>query len=138
MILDEIKNIKSDKNELKKFGMTMGFLLLLLAGLFFWRGKEHYLLLFCMGVFFLLFGFIFPVLLKPVHKVWMAIAIIIGYVMTRVILCALFYLVITPMAFFSRLFGKDALELKFDRKTVTYWKPKVREPFDKSKYENQF
>jgi hypothetical protein len=70
---------------------------------------------------------------------WMTLAILMSWVMTRVILSVLFYLGITPMSILARLFGKDFLAIKFDRKDVTsYWIPKEKQVFEKADYEKQF
>jgi len=82
MVIDEIKKIKSDKAELRKFGITMCVALGLLGGLFLWRGKEYYPFLFIGSSIFLLLGLVMPILLWPIHKAWMTLALLMGWVMT--------------------------------------------------------
>ena len=137
MLLNEIKNIKSGKTELRKFGITLGVFFTLIAGLFLWRNKPHYIYLFGLSAFFLFFGLFFPIVLKPIQKIWMAFALIMGSIMTRVILSVLFYLVITPISLLSRLSGKDFLDLKFDKSASSYWIAR-KATFNKTNYENQF
>ena len=137
MLLDEINKIKSGKAELRKFGITLGIFFALLGGLFFWRNKSNYVYLLDLAAFFLFFGLFFPIVLKPIQKIWMAFALISGSIMTRVILSILFYLVITPISLLSRLSGKNFLDLKFDRSVSSYWIPR-KSLSDKANYENQF
>ena len=137
MLLDDINNIKSGKAELRKFGITLGVFFALISGLFFCRSKPNYIYLLDLAAFFLFFGLFFPVLLKPIQKIWMAFALILGSIMTRVILSILFYLVITPISLLSRLSGKNFLDLKFDKSVSSYWISR-KAPFDKANYENQF
>ena len=40
-MLEEIKNIKSEKRDLKKFGITVGITLMLIAGFLFLKEKEQ-------------------------------------------------------------------------------------------------
>ena len=40
MILEEIKNIKSEKKDLRDFGIVMGIAFGLLAGAHWWKGKD--------------------------------------------------------------------------------------------------
>ncbi len=94
MIVEEIKNIKSGKSDLRNFGITMGIVLILFGGLFLWRDKDYYIYLFIIATAFIILALAVPVVLKPVHKVWMTISIILGWIMTRVILSVLFYLVV--------------------------------------------
>ena len=137
MLLDEIKNIRSRKTELRKFGVTLGIFFALIAGLFLWRNKPHYIYLFGLSAFFLFFGLFLPIVLKPIQKIWMAFALIIGSIMTRVILSVLFYLVITPIGLLSRLSGKNFLDIKLDKSQNSYWIPR-KILFNKTNYENQF
>ena len=138
MVVQDIKNIKSGKRELRKFGFTVGIALGIFGGLFLWRGKEYYDILFYIAGAFILLGLVAPIILKPIQKIWMTLAIILGWVMTRVILCILFYVIVTPIGLISRLFGKRFLDLEFDENARTYWVPKQSSRIDKSDYEKQF
>ncbi|MFQ5454950.1 MAG: SxtJ family membrane protein [Nitrospirota bacterium] len=139
MILEEIKDIKSGISDLRKFGIIIGIVLGILGGLSLWRGREYYPYILSISAIFLLLGISFPLLLKPIHKIWMTFAIIMGWFMTRVILSILFFVVITPIALFARLIGKDFLSLRFRRDSAdTYWIPKEKVKFEKSDYERQF
>ena len=68
MITEEIKSIKGDKKELRKFSLVIGIVLILLGGLSCWRSTVHYPWLFVIAVAMLLVGFVRPMLLKPIHK----------------------------------------------------------------------
>ena len=113
MITEEIKSIKSEKRDLKKFGITMGVVLGLLGGLFLGRGSNYYFYFLLLAAVFLSLGLTVPVFLKPIHKIWMTLSVLLGWLMTRVILTVLFYLVITPIGLLLRLFGKDFLNEYF-------------------------
>ena len=138
MLLEEIKNIKSGKKELREFGITIGIVLGLFGGLFLWREKSFYYYFFIGSAVFLVFGLLAPAVLKPIQKIWMAIALVIGFFMTRVILSILFYLVVTPISFLTKFLGKDILDIKIDRKAASYWQLREKKPFDKLDYERQF
>jgi len=115
MTVEGIKNIESGRKELRKFGLTMGIVLGLLGGLWWWRANPYYSYLFILSIAFLLLGLAVPMLLKPVHKIWMTLAVLMGWLMTRVLLSILFFLVFTPMGLVARLFGKQFLDLKIDK-----------------------
>lgn len=138
MIIEEIKDIKSEKKELRQFGITMGIALTLLAGLFFWRGQDCYLYLLILSIMFFFTGLALPVILKPLHKIWMTLAILMGWVVTRLIMIILFYLVVTPIGLLMRLCGKDFLDVKSEKNVNSYWIPRKTIKCDKTKYENQF
>ena len=138
MITEEIKSIKSEKRDLKKFGITMGVVLGLLGGLFLGRGSNYYFYFLLLAAVFLSLGLTVPVFLKPIHKIWMTLSVLLGWLMTRVILTVLFYLVITPIGLLLRLFGKDFLNLKLDRNRDSYWIPTKTVKFERKDYERQF
>lgn len=138
MIIEEIKNIKSTRPELRKFGLTMGIVLGFLGGVLWWRGRAYFSYLFIFSVVFLFLGLFIPGVSKFVQKVWMPLAAIMGWVMTRVILIILFYLILTPTGFLARLFGQHFLDLKFDKSAGSYWITRKNAQFDKKRYESQF
>ena len=112
MITEEIKNIKETKKDLRKFGITVGVVLLIFAGFLLWKEKESFFYFGIIGLFLLLTGLIIPIVLKPLNKVWMILAILMGWVMTRIILTILYYLVLTPIRILAMLFRKNFLDLK--------------------------
>jgi len=137
MILEEIQNIKSDKKELKKFGITIGGVLLLISAFLFIYEKPSASYFMGGGFAFQIIAQIFPKIFLPIQKAWMALAVVLGFIMTRVILSILFYLVITPINFISRLFRKDFLNLKIEKEKKSYWN--LREiKYEKSSTEKQY
>ena len=138
MISEEIKNIKSGKRELRQFGITIGLVLVLLGSWLLWRGKEGGYLLLIIATLFLFFGLILPMLLKPLHKMWMTLAVLLGWLMTRIILTILFYLVVTPIGLLAKVSGKDFLNRKFNSNASSYWIPRKAITPEKRNYENQF
>lgn len=138
VIKDEIKNIKSGKKELREFGITLGVFFGLLGVLFWWRNKPSFLYLFIASGFFAFFGLLIPIVLKPIQKIWMAIALVMGSIMTRVILSVLFYLVITPIGIICRVLGKDILDLTIDKSRESYWIKREKSIINKVRYEKQY
>jgi dolichyl-phosphate-mannose--protein O-mannosyl transferase len=138
MIVEEIKSIKSEKKELRQFGITMGIVLGLLGWLLLWREKDYYPYFLMLSVVLLFFGLVLPVLLKPLHKIWMTLALLIGWFVTRVIMIILFYLLVTPIGLLARLCRKNFLNTKIDRNVNSYWIPRKPIKLDKKNYENQF
>lgn len=50
-----------------------------------------------------------PSLLAPVHRAWMAVGAVLGWINTRILLAAVFYLVVLPVGFVMRLLGRDPM-----------------------------
>ena len=138
-MLEDLKNIKSGKKELREFGITIGGILLVLGGLVFWRGKRELVpYLISLGTALLVSGLMLPAILKPLQKVWMGFSVIMGFFVSRVILLILFYVVLTPLGLAARLFGKDILNQKIDRSSGSYWCDRNPGTNTKESYENQY
>ena len=137
-MIEEIENIKSEKSDLRKFGIMVGTVLLIIAGLLFWKEKESFQLFLVIGNVLFIAGIAIPFTLRPIFWVWMTFATILGWFMTRVILSLLFYAVFTPIGLIGRLIGKQFLGLKMDRSKQSYWNVRKVEVFDTQNYEKQF
>ena len=137
-MFEEIKNIKSEKSDIRNFGITLGIILLLISGLLFWKEKESYQIFSGIGITLSLIAIAIPSVLKPVYWMWMIFGIILGWFMTRVILSLLFYIIITPIGLTLRLFGKQFLELRWDKSKESYWNFRINEHLQNENYEKQF
>ncbi len=137
MLKEEIKKIKSADKDLKKFGLTIGiFLLIIGAVLFFLKGRAPFWLV-AIGVAFVFMGIAWPKILLPIQKIWMALSIVLGWVMTRIILLFIFYLIFTPIGVLSHIFGKKYLSLK-PEKSESYWRKREKTKNPPQRYEQQF
>ena len=137
-MLEEIKNIKSKKIDIRKFGITIGIILMIIAGFLFWKEKESYQIFLTVGTILFMLGILVPAILKPIYWIWMIFATILGWIMTRVILSLLFYIIVTPIGLIPRFFGKQFLELKWDKSKESYWNYRTIKHLKMEDYEKQF
>jgi hypothetical protein len=72
----------------------------------------------------------------PFYWVWLGIAWVMGNIISRVIITAIYYLVFTPLRLLGSLIGRDRLALK-RRETQSYWSD-ISLPAEAEKYERQF
>ena len=138
MFKEEIKNVKEDKTTLRKFGFTVGTVLLLVGIVLYLTGKSSSVVFGGIGILLILFGLILPNILKPLNKIWMTLAVILGWFMSRVILFILYYVIITPIGIFLKLIGKDFLQLKIDKSSKSYWETREKKIAEQIDYERQF
>jgi len=138
MLKEEIKNIKESKKDLRKFGLTVGLALLAIGIVLFTLEKPAAFYFGGTGSALILLGLIYPNILKPLNKVWMTIALVLGWFMSRVILIILFYLVLTPLGLIAKLFGKDFLDLKIEKNSSSYWIKREKTKVDPADLERQF
>src|ERR1017187_261687 len=138
MIREEIKQLKTGGRDLRKFGLLVGGVFMALGIVLCLRHRPACPYFLAAGGFLIGFGLIAPRALKHIYIAWMAMAIVLGFVVSTVILALLFFLAITPIGLAARLFGKDFLRLKLERRAGTYWirrEPGSKTPAD---YERQF
>jgi hypothetical protein len=138
MIKDEINSIKQSPKDLRKFGLTVGIVLLLIASFLIWKHKPSQFYFLSIGTILVLSGLLFPLILFPLNKLWMTLAILLGWLMTRVILSVMFYLVITPIGLIARISGKHFLDLKIDKTRASYWEKRKNVAATPADYERQF
>lgn len=132
-----MEKLSTDKNTLKKFGYTMAIAFGIIAALLFFRGKETYRFFCVIAAFFLAGAAFLPSPLKFFYIPWMKFAFLLGWINTRIILCIVFYLILTPIGLIMRLF-RDPLDRKIDKDALTYWVKKEKSGIDKTSYEHQF
>ena len=121
MLLDEIRNIKSEKRDLRNFGLVVGGVFFVLGCVLLWYQRPSNPYFLAIGAALIAGGLVVPGVLKPLQRAWMALAVVLGFIMTRVILSLLFYLVVTPIGMAARLVGKDFLERRIDKSSESYW-----------------
>ena len=137
-MFEEIKNIKSEKSDLRKFGITVGIILLIISGFLFWKEKESFQIFLAIGITLFFTAITIPFILKPVYWIWIIFATILGWIMTRVILSLLFYTIFTSIGLILRFFGKQFLELRWEKSKESYWNFRTNEHLQKQNYEKQF
>ena len=86
------------------------------------------------SLIFLLLGLLNSKILSPLNKLWFKFGIFLGKIISPLIIGIIFFLVVTPTGLIMRLFGKDVLNLKYN-KNHSYW---IEKNGPKSKMKNQF
>lgn len=94
----------------RRFAFTLGTAFLVLGALLVWRGRPTIAYGFGgIGITLLLAGLAVPARLGPVERAWMAFAERLSRITTPVLMSAVFFVVITPIAFVARLAGHRPL-----------------------------
>ena len=136
-MFEEIKSIKTSNKDIRSFGITIGIILFIISATLFYYDKSSYQIIAYIGGGFITLGTIIPILLKPIYILWMTFAVMLGWVMTRVILSLVFYLIMTPIGLIARLLGEDFLKLK-RMDLNTYWSIRDSNSEINQDYEKQF
>ena len=94
----------------KKEHTDSGLALLLLTLFLGQWYNQHYIVL--AGIAVVLMLLIAPVLIFPFTFLWLNLSDILGKIMSKIILAAVFFFFVWPVARFRKAMGKDALSLK--------------------------
>jgi len=125
------------RKELRQFGLLVGavFTVMGLWPLVF-RGEPLRLWAIGIGGLLIACGGAFPSVLAPIHKGWMWVGHILGWINTRILLGIVFYGLLTPIGIVFRLMGKDTMRQGFAESRTTY--RVVRSPRSHSHMKQQF
>ena len=111
--------IKTSSN--RNFGLVF-FIVFLILG--FWpiiNGGEIRIWLVVISLIFLVLGMMKSKLLTPLNKLWFKFGMILGAIVAPVVMGAVFFLVVTPIAIVMKTMGKDLINKKYNKKKETYW-----------------
>lgn len=90
-----------------------------------------------LAVFSLVAAFVAPRANRPLFIGLTLVSFPIGFVMSHVIMAALFFVVLTPVAAVMRIIGRDPLHRRVGPSAASYWSP-VERARAKSQYFRQF
>lgn len=123
-----IKDIQSDLNRLdtsiastRRFGKLMFFIFLFFLVLGCYLSNIILIIVGAVGSLLILIGLIVRQIGNITYRYWMAIALLLGWIMSRVLLIAIFYLIVTPIGLLTRIFHKKFLDIQFKDKKQSYW-----------------
>ncbi len=142
MLREDIKALKqATPRDLRKFGVVVGGVFLLLA-LFFWMPKWHkvwFWWFIVAGAPLVLLGAILPRSLKWIYVGWMALAMVLGTIVSTILLTLIFILMVTPLGWLARLAGRDFLSRKPACAARSHWIIRdIAAPKPKQAHERQF
>jgi thiol:disulfide interchange protein len=136
-INDEYQKLDRSSRAFRRFGLTVGLVILALGGVLLWRHRGAGWPLISIGTVLVVAAALAPSWLKWVHGPWMIVSFILGWIVTRVLLTIVFFLVVTPVGLFQRLLGKRAIEVAFAAEAASYWQPRTARP-GTDDYEKQY
>ena len=111
----------NNRKEWKKFAIGVAIILSVISAVQWYLDIEIYPYFFGSAFIILLSGLLVPVVIKPLFIAFSYLGFVLGWVMTRVILSLLYYLVFTPVGLILKLTGKKVLDTSFRPEQKSYW-----------------
>ncbi|MCF7803076.1 MAG: hypothetical protein K9N46_11250 [Candidatus Marinimicrobia bacterium] len=133
-----VKTKESTRKDWRQFGLGLAVILAILGTLQWILHNPLYLWAYSLSGVIAVSALVFPVLLKPVFIMFSYIGLAIGWVMTRVLLSLVLYVIITPIGILSRLLGKPFLDMRFKTDEDSYWIDREETGPSKEHYEKQY
>ena len=137
MTTDQTQTLPSERS----FGLLFTAVFALLAGYgWFFKGWSQSVVLSFVGaaLAFGLLGLVAPKVLRPLNWLWFQLGQLLGKIVSPVVLGAIFFLLLTPVALVTRLFGRDELRLKRKASHTTYWLDRAPPGPEPESFKNQF
>ena len=123
----------------REFGLIVGGVLLVLSAWWIYRGRfptfSRYSL--ATGAVLVLLGLILPRALVWPNRAWMALAEVLAFISTRIILAFVFFGIVTPIGFIKRLMGWDPLHRRAGA-SESYWQPYSERQRNPRHYEKMY
>ena len=123
----------------KKFGFLFTLIFIILSGYFYLYKYSNFLIIISLiiATTFLITALIKPIILKPFNVLWFKLSIFLSKIVNPIILGIIFYILITPIAIITKIFGRDILKIKYTNK-ITYWINKDKIDYDKESFKKQY
>ena len=122
-VRDELRQLDTSNCSIRKFTLLVGCSLIIIS-IWLWIKDFSLISVFTLsafGLILILGGFIIPRQLIIPFKIWMGLAYSMGWIVSRMLLLIIFYMLITPIALIGKLFGNKFIEINFNEKKDTYW-----------------
>ena len=133
------KDIEVTHKKLRTFGIALFVFLGFVGYSQFKKGNiDHSYWYWGIGFVYGLMSLVLPSLTIPIYRGAIFVAHILGWINTRIILGAIYYVIFTPVSLGMRLFGRDSLDRKFDKNATTYWQTDGLSHSNKERYLKQF
>ena len=126
------QKIKTSSN--KSFGIVFFIVFLIIALYPMIKDGDLRLWSLIVSLIFLILGLINSNILTPLNRLWFKFGIFLGKIVSPIILGTIFFLIVTPTGLLLRLFGKDVINLKYN-KDNSYW---IKKTGPKSNMKDQF
>lgn len=139
-VLDVIEHKKTIRQHVKEFAsifaiIAMGFA----AYAWYYQGSLfNFSAALSIAALLLVTGYTIPIVLYPLWKIWMALAMGLGFIVTTIVLFIMWVCVFIPISIALKAIGKHVMDTTFDRSVTSYWNDRDEKYHDFKLLERQF
>lgn len=123
----------------RKFGILFTVVFALLTAYMAWKAWALVGIAVCavLAAGFGVVTLVKPSVLAPLNRAWFALGVLMGRIISPIVLGAMYFLLITPVALIARWFGRDELRLK-PQQVTSYWRERSDAVDAATSFKNQF
>jgi len=118
----------------RSFGIVFFVVFLIVSIYPLLKGNDLRIWSLIISLIFLILGLLNSRILSPFNRLWFKFGLFLGKIVAPIVMGLIFYLVVTPTSILMKIFKKDLLNLKFNKKK-SYW---IEKNGPKSKMKDQF
>lgn len=134
--LSEEEEVRSGSD--RSFGIVFAVVFTLIALFPLVHGGSIRLWALPIAAVFATLAFLWPSLLAPLNRLWFRFGLLLHKIVNPVVLGVMFFIVITPVAAVTRLFGGKLLSLGYDKSLPSYWERRSPPGPEPDTVRNQF
>ena len=123
----------------RRFGLTLAALLFVLCTWKLIEGRSAiaYGAWLIISAFLCILALAVPRSLAPLNKAWFHLGQLLGKIVSPIVLGIIFFVLLTPIAFVTRLFGRDELRLNRGSRS-SYWIERNQPTHLSNSFKNQY
>jgi len=137
-MFDSIKNLKPKSKDLRIFSLILLTILFVLIFFSYSKQNPFFIKVCFLGSMIVMIGIIKPKLIEPIYFVWMLLGTMMGWILSRIWLSAIYFIIISPISLIMKLLNKTYIKTRLDKNVNTYWNNRLRSNQKSSDYNNQF
>jgi len=133
---EEEEEVRSGSD--RSFGIVFAVVFTLIALFPLLHGGSVRLWALAVAAVFAGLAFLWPSLLAPLNRLWFRFGLLLHKIINPIVLGVMFFIVITPVAAITRLFGGKLLSLGYDKSLPSYWQRRSPPGPEPDSVRNQF
>tara|TARA_Y100000768_G_C23989853_1_gene691605 strand:+ start:483 stop:887 length:405 start_codon:yes stop_codon:yes gene_type:complete len=110
-----------EKPSERSFGKVFSIVFLGFALFPLFNSKDLNVWALAISTIFMLLAYIAPKTLVILNLLWFKFGLLMGSIVSKIILTLIYFFTVLPIGIVIRLFGKDLLKLRLDKKVNSYW-----------------
>ena len=120
---EDFRQLEISNRKLKQFAYLTGIILLILSVWYYFKHGNRSWTYVTVSISLILFAIALlkVKILTGVYKIWMGIAIVLGFFISRILISLIFFIGLTPISLLGRLLKKKWMDIDFNHKQDTYW-----------------